>query len=98
MREETLLKRFYVRSVAIGAFGEDLLVQKHRLSIHQLCLNVTFVTGNARVAAGKRQMGAVVVEDRGSPPLRVVAIGTRRLAGFRKLPGMGVFVTVLTDL
>lgn len=61
-------------------------------------LQVTFVASHSRVATLQWEMSpGVVVEGRGNPALRIVAIRTRRLSGLCKLAVMRVFMTILTD-
>ena len=60
----------HVWPVAIRAFGKNLLVKDHGISIDQGRLFVTLVTRNVGVPALKREMSArIVIEDRGLPAL-----------------------------
>jgi hypothetical protein len=60
---------------------------------------MTLAARNIRVAPLQGEMGPrVVVESRGNPALGIVAIRASRLPGFRELAGVGIFVTILTNL
>lgn len=91
-------ERVYVRSTAVRALREDLLVHYDRLPFHKLRLNVTFVTSHARVAPSERQVRAIMVKNGRGPALRVVAIGAGCLARLCKLASVRVFVTIFANL
>ena len=87
------------RSMTIRTLRERLLVNDYGLGIDEACLYVTLVTGHSRMATRQREVCSGVVVKRGRhPTLGSVAIGAWRLARFGKLPGMGLFVAILTNL
>lgn len=60
---------------------------------------MTLAARNIRVAPLQWEMGPrVVVESRGNPALRIVAIRASGLRGLRKLACMRIFVTILANL
>ena len=88
-----------VWSVAIRALGKNFLVEDHRVSLDQDGLLVTHVTRNFGVPALKRKMcPLIVIEGRGCPAIRIVAINAGSLTNFCKLARVGVFVTILANL
>jgi hypothetical protein len=76
-----------------------LLVNDHGFFFDEDDVFVTLVTLNFGVPALKWKVRPrVVIENRGHPTLRIVAIGARRFPSLRKLTAVSVFVTVLTNL
>lgn len=68
--------------VACLTLKRRLLVENDGISIDQLRCGVAFITGHVGVATRERERRSLVmVERRRHPPFRVVAIGTRSLAG-----------------
>lgn len=85
--------------MAIRTLRRRLLIKDDRFASNHACLRVTFVTRNSRMPSLQRKMRSrIVIKSRRNPPLRIMTIGTGRLAGFRKLARMGVFMAILANL
>jgi hypothetical protein len=85
--------------VAVRAFRGRLRIDDHWSPFDQAGLRVTLVAGHVCMfpSQGEARPG-IVIESRGNPALGIVAVGTGSFSSLRKLAGMGVFVTVLTNL
>jgi len=85
--------------VTIGTFRRCLFINDYRLVGDHARLRVTLVAPHVRMASLQGEMGPrVVVEDRGDPALRIVTVRASSFSSFRKLAGMGILVTILTNL
>lgn len=86
--------------MAIGTLRRRLLVDDHGLAIDhaRMRLQMALVASDACVAALQGEMRpGVVVEGRGNPALRIVAVFTRCLPGLCELAVMSVFVTIFAN-
>lgn len=69
--------------MAVDALGGSVLINHNGFVSDHFCLNVTFVTTHVGMAAGKRKVSAsIVIERRGNPTLRIVAVGAMSLTVF----------------
>lgn len=85
--------------MTIRTFRGRLLINDDRLIFDDARLRVTFVTGDVSVPSLQGEVRPrIVIERGGNPALGGVTIRTGPLAGLRKLPRVGVFVTILTNL
>jgi hypothetical protein len=93
------LQRLYIRTVTIGAFRGCLFIDDEWLITDDAPWFVTLITRHVGVASRQWEMSlGVVIEGRGHPALRIVAVGTRCLPGLRELAVMSVLVTIFANL
>ena len=85
--------------MAVRTLRQHLLIDDHRLVSNHPDLCVTLVTGDIRVSTLQRKMRPrIVIENGRNPTLRIVTIRAGGLSGLRKLAGVDIFMTILTNL